>query len=284
MSYSTIKAVCTVVAMGLSTLGLSIQQASANLLINPTRVQFNPETRTVDVTLINTSEVTTTYRLEWAEKKANPTGGYTDLSPAEAARFPTASAMLRYSPRQVTLQPKERQTIKVAVRRPQGLAAGEYRSHLAFKALPPNREVAPQAAAATNVHIVLNFAIPVVVQQGELNHQMAVDQARIRYNPSQNTGTVEVDLSRSGLHSAMGHLSAYWTPTGGTERLIAKSSDFNFWAELTTARVNLNWVGAEFAPTDGKLRVAYEGTKHLRGQTLFNRTFSISRSMITTMH
>jgi fimbrial chaperone protein len=283
MSYSSIKAVCAVFALGLSTLGLSIQQASANLLINPTRVQFNPDTRTADITLINTSEVTTTYRLEWSEKKANATGGYTELTPAEAARFPTASGMLRYSPRQVTLKPKERQTIKVAVRRPQGLAAGEYRSHLMFKALPPNKEVSPQAAAATNIHIVLNFAIPVVVQQGELTHQMAVERAAIRYNPQQKTGSVDVELIRSGLHSAMGNLNAYWTPTGGSERLIAKSGDFNFWAELSGARVSLNWVGAEFAPTDGKLRVEYEGTKHFRGQPFFNRTFSISRSMITTM-
>ena len=57
-------------------LGLVAQSAWANLLINPTRVEFTPSDRTADVTLINTSKFTTTYRLEWAEKKAKVNGGY----------------------------------------------------------------------------------------------------------------------------------------------------------------------------------------------------------------
>lgn len=263
---------------------LTSQTTWANLLINPTRVEFNPSSRTADVTLINISQVTTTYRLEWAEKKAKPGGGYIDLSANAATTFPIASSMLRFSPKQVTLKPGERQTVKLAIRRPQNLAAGEYRSHLAFKALPPRtaEEGLQPQAASTVVNIVLHFAIPIVIQQGELDYNLALNNAKIIYKPAQKDGSVELTLSRSGMHSVIGHISAYWTPNGGQERLIAKIGDYNSWPELTNNTASLAWVGADFAPADGKLRVVYEGVKEFRGKTFFDKTFTISRSMIKT--
>jgi fimbrial chaperone protein len=279
MLLKTLKAMCVGLLLSSMTQGVW-----ANLLINPTRVQFNPGDRTADVTLINISQVTTTYRLEWAEKKPKPEGGYTDLTAAEAANLPIASSMIRYSPKQVTLKPGERQTVKLAIRRPQGLAPGEYRSHLSFKALPPKtaEEGLNTNAASLSVNIVLNFAIPVVIQQGAPDYQLSVDAASINYKSAKKDGSVDLRLSRSGLQSVIGHLNAYWTPTGGKERLIAKQGDYNFWPELKSAKTSLTWVGADFAVTDGKLRIVYEGTKDFRGKVFFDKTFSIQGSMIKT--
>jgi fimbrial chaperone protein len=267
-------------------IGAISQTTWANLLINPTRVQFNANDRTADVTLINTSKFTTTYRLGWVEKKAKINGGYHDLNATEAANFPTASNMIRFSPKQVTLKAGERQTIKLAIRRPQNLAAGEYRSHLQFKALPPKtlEEGFNPNASATAINIVLNFAIPVVVQQGSLQYDLATSGAQISFNPNQKTGSVEVDLSRTGIHSATGHLNAYWTPNGGQERLLAKAGDFNFWPELSRTTATLGWVGADFAVTDGKLRIVYEGVKDFRGKILLEKTFSLNRSSIKILN
>lgn len=263
---------------------LNAQNVLANLLINPTRVEFSPNDRTADVTLINTSKVTTTYRLGWAEKKAKQGGGYHDLAAAEAANFPIASSMLRFSPKQVTLKPNERQTVKMAIRRPQNLATGEYRSHLLFKALPPKtpEEGLDPNASATAINLVVSFAIPVVIQQGVLDYQMTMSNAVISYNPAKKDGSVAVTIARTGLHSVIGHISAYWTPNGGKERLIAKAGDYNLWPELSTTTASLTWVGADFAVTDGKLRIVYEGVKSFRGKTFFDNTISVKGGMIKT--
>lgn len=267
-------------------LSLTAQSVWANLLINPTRVQFSPSDRSADITLINISNVTTTYRLEWIEKRAKPDNTYDDLSPAEAANFPTASSMLRFSPKQVTLKAGERQTIKMAIRRPQDLAAGEYRSHLVFKALAPKtaEEGLNPNASSTSVNIVLNFAIPVVVQQGAVDYSVALNNASINFNPAKKDGSVQVNLSRSGTNSVIGHISAYWTPNGGKERLIAKLGDYNFWPELKTSTATLSWVGADFAQEDGKLRLVYDGTKEFRNKVFFDKTIAIQRSMIKTLN
>ena len=263
---------------------LLAQSATANLLINPTRVDFNNDTRTADVTLINTSQTTNTYRVQWDEKKATETG-YDELNEVTAAAFPVASRMIRYSPRQVTLKPGERQTVKLALRRPQGLANGEYRSHLLFKALAPAPKT-KTAGDAPNLqfNIILSFAIPVVVVQGALQYEVAIENASINYNPNKKEGSVEVSLSRSGSNSVIGNISAYWTPNGGKESLIAKAGDFNFWPEINRAKATLGWAGTDFAKSDGKLRIVYEGTKGFRGKTFSEKTISISGGMIKTVN
>ena len=279
MQNKSIQHLCTFLLTALITSG-----AWANLLINPTRVEFSPSDRTADVTLINISKVTTTYRLAWVEKKALAGGGYHDLTAAEAADFPIASDMLRFSPKQVTLKPDERQTVKMAIRRPQNLATGEYRSHLLFKALPPKtpEEGLNPNASATAINLVVSFAIPVVVQQGTLDYQMTMKSADISYSPTRKDGSVKVSISRTGLHSVIGHICAYWTPNGGKERLIAKAGDYNLWPELEAATATLTWVGADFAVTDGKLRIVYEGTKSFRGKTFLDQTITVKGGMIKT--
>ena len=281
MQSNVIKHACMGILFALFT-----HQASANLLINPTRVVFNPTDRTTDITLINISQTTNTYRIEWVEKKAKSAGGYDDLTPATVANFPIASSMLRYSPRQVTLGPGEKQTIKMAIRRPEGLANGEYRSHLVFKALPPMGPLAPEKAAGAEeassmkVNIMLTFAIPVVVKQGALNYQVSMDDAAITYNPTSKAGSVTVNMSRSGTNSVIGNIDAYWTPTGGKEQVIGKAGDFNFWPEINQTKATLTWVGTDFAQTDGKLRIVYGGTKDFRNQVFFDKTINIQKGMI----
>lgn len=270
-------------SLAVALLLLSSWQASANLLINPTRVSLADGERSTDVILINTSKATTTYRLDWLEKRAQHGGGYVDLTEQQAMEFPTASQMIRFSPRQVTLGPNERQTVRIAVRRPSDLVDGEYRSHLLFRALPPARNPdapLPAQAASTAINIMLNFAIPVVIRQGKMDYSVDMSGASITFNPANQQGGVVVNLTRSGKHSMVGDLEAYWTPAGSSERLIAKSAEYSLWPELKQNSANLIWVGTEFVPDSGKLRVVYKGTKDFRGTTFFDKTLNVDRSAI----
>jgi fimbrial chaperone protein len=254
--------------------------AKANLLIYPVRVSFDDQQRSAQVTLTNTSNKTTTYRLDWIEKKGQTDGSYIDLSNEEANGFPIASPMLRYSPRQVTLKAGERQVIKLSLRRPRELAEGEYRSHLLFKAMPPSKEESEQRTTSTDIKIVLSFAIPVTVQQGKFDAQVTLNGASILYNLEKNTGKVSVAMTRQGNNSTSGDLSAFWTPTGGEEVLIAKLADFNFWPETNSINIPLIWADAKFSPTDGKLRIFYEGVRQFDDITFVNKELNINRNQI----
>lgn len=257
----------------------------ANLIIHPIRVHFGQNDRSFDVTLLNDSKTTTTYRLEWQEKQASQGGGYIDLTRDSVKNFPVASSMVRYSPRQVTLKAGERQTVKLSVRRPARLADGEYRSHLLFKALPPPaslRNPDEQVAGITmQLNLVTSFSIPVVVQQGRLSTAVSIDSAQIQYNPKQpSSSSVVVNLSQNSKYSAYGDIEAYWQESNGKEQLIARLNAFSFWPELSKTSANLIWVGTSFAPSNGKLRILYKGTRNFQGQTFVDKSIQLDRSAI----
>lgn len=255
--------------------------ASANLLIYPIRVSFDETERRAEMTLSNTSSQTNTYRLGWAEKQALSEGGYRDLTEEEAKNLPIASSMVRFSPRQVTLQPGERQLVKLSLRRPRDLPEGEYRSHILFKAVPPEKKEDDDGNTKTSINIVLSFAVPVTIQQGKYNTEVSLQAANIAYNPAAGTRKLTLELARKGLHSAGGDISAYWTPEGGKEIMIGKIAEHNFWAELNEENVSLSSTDADFIPSDGRLRIHYEGIREFRGNTYIDESVQIKRSQIT---
>lgn len=254
---------------------------SANLLIYPVRVSFDEIERIEEVTLTNTSSRTTTYRLQWAEKQALSDGGYQALTESEALKMPTASSMLRFSPREVTLKPRERQLIKLRLRRPRDLLDGEYRSHLLFKAMPPKKAEDNSNQTGTIIDMVMSFAIPLTVQQGKYDSQVTLQTAKIEYNANEGSRKVSLGLLRTGIHSSSGDISAYWKPNGsGTEILLAKRADYNFWSELSESNIVLVSSEEKFIPSDGSLRIHYEGSRNFRGNTYLDEIIYIKQNQI----
>jgi len=254
---------------------------SANLLIYPVRVSFNETERKAEMTLTNTSSQTNTYRLGWTEKEARSEGGYHDLTDEEAKNFPVASNMLRYSPRQVTLKPGERQLIKLTLRRARGLEEGEYRSHILFKAIPSKEESKSSNGTSTSVNIMMSFAVPVTIQQGKYDVEVSLKDANIAYNPTTGERKVSANLLRQGQHSASGDISAFWKAPGKKEVLIGKIADFNLWSELSEATPSFVPTEADFIPSDGRLRIQYEGVRDFKGNSYLDETVEIKLNQIT---
>lgn len=271
---------CAVVMSGYSHL------SSANLIIHPTRIDFDTSERVAEVSLLNSSNKTNTYRIEWSEKKAVSVGSYQDLRPEQVNRQIIASPMIRYAPRQVTLKPGERQVIKLSLRRPSSLQLGEYRSHLLFKAIPLQSEQVKtdQQGLVMQLSIIPSFAIPVVVRHGStLNYQINVKSAEIIYNEANpDRSKVSVAMSRQGNQSVYGDVIAYWTPVGGSEVELAKAGGVSYWTDLNDVTAQLGWVGSKFALTNGKLRIVYSGIRDFRGKVFVEKTFDIQRGQIKT--
>jgi len=254
---------------------------SANLLIYPVRVSFDEIERTQEVNLTNTSSKITTYRLQWLEKKPLRTGGYQAVTENEAQNMPIASSMLRFSPREVTLKPRERQLIKLRLRRPRDLVDGEYRSHLLFKAMPPKRAEDNSNQTGTMIDMVMSFAIPLTIQQGKYDSHVSLQAAIIEYKVSDGSRKVSLELLRTGMHSSSGDISAYWKPNNSaTEVLLAKRADYNFWAELSESHISLVSTEAKFSPSDGRLRIHYEGSREFRGNTYLDEIIYIKQNQI----
>ena len=111
-------------------------EGSGDLLVAPTRVVFEARRRSAEVTLVNIGTDTATYRISFVHQRMKPDGSLEAVdTPGPGEAF--ADDLVRFSPRQVTLEPRVAQTVRMQLRIPAGLTAGEYRSHLLFRAIPP---------------------------------------------------------------------------------------------------------------------------------------------------
>ena len=189
-----------------------LQIAQADLFISPLRIVFDDATNAAEVILVNQSVETKTYRISWVEKIALPDGTYEDFEPDP--EFIGASSLVRFSPRQVTLGPREVQKIRLSLNREADLPSGEYRSHLTFTEVgEPERRGAGAPAVGVGIELVLSlaFAIPVMVRAGDEEMVVAVTGARFMYDRGERLN-VELDISRDGPFSVFGDMSVFWRP------------------------------------------------------------------------
>lgn len=255
---------------------ICIFNVNASLLISPTRVVIDDRERSSKVVLINTGTITRTYRVGWAEKRALAEGGYYDLNEEEAKNFPTASSMFRVSPKQVTLAPGERQIVKLLARRPKGLADGEYRSHLKFTVLPPKNNGEKGAPGSIKLKLLLNYAIPAILRQGEGDFNVSMDDIKLDINEQRKKTYILVSMSRSGISSTHGNFKAYWTPEGSSkELLVGELNAVNFYPEVNKTVFKLFWQNDDFNLKKGKLRVRYEGQQEYRNLLLAEKSIQL---------
>jgi len=259
---------------------INITTAYASLLITPTRVELDQRARAAKVSLINTGSETKTYKIFFRNQKQLPEGGYQYLTNAdEIANFPTADNMLRYSPRQVTLKPGERQHIRIAARRPKGLADGEYRSHLVFEALP-NRKAEDNVSpgqSSVKVYVNLAFAIPAILRQGEIDVKVEMSQVKMitkEVKGEKHVGAI-ISLERQGLHSSFGNLKVFWKDTiDGKETQIGKLNNVAIYSEVVSRKVTIGL--PKHSIKSGYLHVIYEGEEEYTGTTFVDTVFPIN--------
>lgn len=125
--------VCRWLGRSAATLGLLLLSglARADLMLFPTRIVLEKNQRAAQVELINQGRSPETYRINLVNRRMSETGEFIPVgTPGPGEQF--ADPLLRYSPRQVTIAPGGSQTVRILLRKPAELAAGEYRSHLQF--------------------------------------------------------------------------------------------------------------------------------------------------------
>ncbi|GAB2190279.1 hypothetical protein MAH1_18870 [Sessilibacter sp. MAH1] len=214
--------------------------ALGDLTVTPTRVIFEDRDRAKVLNLVNRGEKTATYRIEFIEMAMDQYGGFTEIeTPQEGQQF--SSNMVRYSPRQVTIEPGESQTIRLIASKPSNLAVGEYRSHLLMYAVPDNSANAVDIESvqklkdkevAFQVSAIFRVAIPVIIRHGnEETLQAEYNITDVKLNASENSETQEPQLefllTRTGNRSIYADLDVTFTPENSNEQyLLGKIKEY----------------------------------------------------------
>ena len=260
----------------------TISSVHANLLITPTRIEFDQRERSAKVSLVNTGKEIRTYKIFWRQQKQLPNGSYSPFNSEEAINdFPTASNMIRYSPRQVTLKPGERQHIRIAVRRPKDLADGEYRSHLVFEAQPDKRAMTIKQEGGTGMKLYVNlaFSIPIMVRQGNLDSSATLKKVELiskKVNSNSHL-SANITINRTGLHSTFGNLKVYWQDLNSSaEKQIGILNNIAIYTEVDNRKINISL--PEHSIKQGTLHIVYKGIKEYSGITFIDQKIAIKTS------
>lgn len=251
------------------TLGLNAPPALAlgNLLITPTRVTLEGRQRTAVVTLSNTGVEPATYRISLVRRRMTETGDLLDVTtPQPDERF--ADGMIRFSPSEVVLPPGLTQTIRLQLRKPSELAAGEYRSHLLIRAIPApdvagkNIESLGSSDGKVSVRMIpiIGFTIPLIVRQGETS--AAAEIAQLRLLPASDPKKppeIAFTIKRSGNRSVYGDLVASFKLANGKALALSRVNGVSVYVPNTLRQLQ---IPVQLPPGEtlrhGQMRVEYQ--------------------------
>jgi P pilus assembly chaperone PapD len=199
----------------------SAAQAAGDLLVAPTRIIFERSVRNTEVTLTNIGQQAATYRISLELKRMTEAGQLEDVAVATEADTQTKT-MIRFAPRKIQLLPNQPQQVRISLRKPEGLAEGEYRVHMLFRAVPddslePLEPAIPDAQGiAIQLRPIYGITIPLIIRQGDL--QATPGLGKVYKTVVDDQSVLAVDVTRQGQKSVYGAIKI-WQP--GNKKAVA---------------------------------------------------------------
>ncbi|MEO7365402.1 MAG: molecular chaperone [Sphingomicrobium sp.] len=241
-----------------------------DLLVAPTRLVLDGR-KDAEVILNNIGEEPATYRISVEFRRMTPDGGLVDVD-VPTAEDKLAEDMIVYAPRRVTLAPHQPQSVRVAARAPEGLADGEYRVHLLFRAIPPSQPItaAQLAEAPKGISFALTpvygVTIPVIVRVGNLQARAGI--ANVHLETKDGGSAVALDLSRSGDRSTFGEIRVL---KAGVKNPIAIQKAVAVYKEVASRKVSIpvdpDYKGALSGPVTVQYVEMFDDGSHTIAET-----------------
>ncbi|SCA62746.1 Uncharacterized protein SCG7109_AD_00120 [Chlamydiales bacterium SCGC AG-110-M15] len=240
---------------------LIFSQNPGDLIVAPTRAVFEGRTRTIEINLVNNGTEKALYRIGFKNLRLTEEGAYEKVSEEQSADSIYASSLVRYSPRQVSLQPGERQIVRLMVRKPKDLPPGEYRSHLSFNAIPDlNKPSQEHEEGKVGIELIPIFgvSIPILVRHGNTNCEMSFENAKITENEN-GDDVLEFTLNRKGNASYFGKVEVvHKTADNSLGKIIAVKKGLSVLYPLQKLNIRLPFLNKDKIDlNNGKLNFSF---------------------------
>lgn len=245
--------------------------AQGDLLITPTRVVFEGNKQKETLNLVNTGKDTATYSISFLQYNMKEDGSFSIIEKPDSGQL-FADPYLRIFPRQVTLAPGEPQAIMLQCRRKVGMLAGEYRSHIYFRAEKNYKPLGSKKSGKDTTQLsvqlipVFGISIPIIIRSGAVN--VSTTLSNMKLETLQDTiSYLSLTLNRSGNISVYGNLAIDYLPVKGKPYEIGMVKGLSVYTNTHRRNVTIKLnkaQGMEF--NSGKLKVRYtspDGAKYL---------------------
>jgi P pilus assembly chaperone PapD len=239
----------------------------AEVMMIPTRVVMEDKDNFTTIVVKNKGNATGNFSIDLVDMTMGEEGGVKLMPEGQTDPY-SAQPYLRVAPRSMTLKPDEAQNVRILLRKPEGIAPGEYRSHLKLAILNDNVEESNAEKASgkkeSNIAVKINMImiIPLIVRVGETTLSMKIEDAKIIHDEKGQTEAV-ITLLRDGNRSSMGDFTFTWTPPGGAPQVIKTFPGVPVYRSTNRRKVVilLNGLPAGVDLSKGKLDILYAAQK-----------------------
>lgn len=243
--------------------GVSVQSfAQGDLLITPKRVVFEDNKQKEGLNLVNTGKDTATYSISFLQYTMKEDGTFLTVEKPDSGQL-FADPYLRIFPRQVTLAPGEPQVIMLQCRRKTDMRAGEYRSHLYFRAEKNNKPLGMKNSVKDTTLLsvqlipVFGLSIPIIIRSGEVHVSTALSD--IKLETGQDAAQIlNLTINRTGNISVYGNLTIHYFPVHGNSIKIGKLKGVGVYTNINKRNITIPLtISAEMIQKKGILKVSY---------------------------
>jgi hypothetical protein len=175
---------------------------------------------------VNNGSDTARYVISVVQIRMKEDGSFENIAtPDPGQNF--ADKNFRFFPRSVLLGPKEAQTVKVQLAGFSSLAAGEYRSHLYFRAeeaqkpMGQDKPKADSGKISISITPIYGLSIPVIIRSGESTTDISLSKVGFRFEKD-TIPVLQMNLNRSGNMSAYGDITVDYVSKEGKETRVAQ--------------------------------------------------------------
>ncbi len=136
-----------------------------------------------------------------------------------------ADNILRFTPREVVIEPNTTQVVRIQVRKPAKFADGEYRAHLLFRAIPNPQPATGDANPPDNdnisiqLQIIYGVSIPIVVLQGHTTASIALSDITLLPRRVSLRAALSLRIHRTGNRTVYGAMRVEFLRHGARKPL-----------------------------------------------------------------
>ncbi len=265
-----------VVAVVVALASPALAQSLGELQVTPTRVVFDGPKRFEVLTLTNRGIDTATYQISVIQYRMNKEGRLEAIESPDSGQL-FATDLVRFYPRSVTIPPGETQNIRVQLRIPSSLPAGEYRSHFAFnkvaEAIAPEPDTSSDEEFSVHVRALYGVSIPVIVRHGDLDAQVTVQNPVV--DRTGKSPVVTFALRRTGSRSVFGNVSVYHRSADGVRTRLGGANGVAVYTPIQERDVTVPLDLPEgHSLTGGRLEIEYR-TRTDEGDSLIAQGDSV---------
>ncbi|OFZ18934.1 MAG: hypothetical protein A2X94_13365 [Bdellovibrionales bacterium GWB1_55_8] len=231
------------------------QPCSANLQVFPTRVVLTDQKKNGSLSMRHIGPKMERYRISAVFYQMKPDGSMSLLKDGRSE--PTSLVQhLRFSPREVVLQPGTEQVLRLMLHPRKRLPDGDYRAHIYFEPADSAEQegTAPSAAnGAMQLRAKIAVAIPVILR-GNATAKPAIENLQLVRKPKA-APEFTANLVRIGSGFLFGDLHLFFTPAGGAEESVGTILGLSSYIDSRTIRFPVSADADKLR--NGKFRVEF---------------------------